>query len=136
MTTLEEMDEAAASRLEEVKAIVAKGTENYIGGPKGCPSGEPGVEGPPGLPGVRVLTKEELLEVENLSLRIQLLASNRTNYVTEATRTLEGIDGQLKELREKVTAMQNTLSAKYGIDFRSQQIEAVTGRVIPAPPQT
>ena len=108
----------AAEVVEQVQKVVAKATENFIGAP------------------TTVLTKEELLEVENLSLRIQLLTSNRANFMAEATKTLEGIDGQLQELRGKITVMQGALSTKYGIDFKTQQIQAGTGIVLPVPPQT
>lgn len=114
------MNEAVKDVMEQAKAIVAKSTEKTIGMPEG----------------VVILTREELLEVENLSLKIQLLTSNRTNFMAEATKTLEGIDTQLNELRGKVTVMQGALSTKYGIDFKTQQIQAGTGIVLPVPPQT
>lgn len=105
--------------LEKAQEIVAKATENYIGS----------------HPEIR-LTNEERLEVENLSLRIQLVASTRANYVQEVNKTLESMDGQLGELRVQVTAMQKDLQEKYGIDFTRQQIQAGTGRIIPAPSKT
>jgi hypothetical protein len=112
------MNAAMAQAVERAQEVVAKATEGYIG------------EHPP-----ITLTKEERLEAENLALRIQLLSTNRAQYIASANEALAAMDKGLKELQEQIKAIQQSLGEKYGIDFSTQQIEANTGRIIPAPSQ-
>lgn len=81
-----------------------------------------------------VLTREELLEVENLALRAQTVSQRKELFVNGAQRQIDEFDAQLTELRGKITQAQVKLATKYGIDFTKQQIESDTGRIIAAPP--
>jgi hypothetical protein len=78
------------------------------------------------------LTREELLEVENLSLKTQLVSQKKELYLRTAQQQLDAFDKELTDLRGTITVCQRRLATKYGIDFAKQQIEAGTGKIIPA----
>ncbi len=79
------------------------------------------------------LTKEDRLEAENLQMHIKLTILEREAFVQDAVKKVKEFDHQLIELRERVSDLQKHFQVKYSIDFTKQQIEAGTGRIIPAP---
>jgi hypothetical protein len=80
-----------------------------------------------------VLTNEERLEVENLALKAQVLIQKKDLFVQQAQAEIDRLDADLTQLRVQMKNSQKVLGDKYGIDFKTQQIEAGTGRIIPAP---
>jgi hypothetical protein len=78
-----------------------------------------------------VLSKEDRLEVENIQLRLMLLASHKDGAMKEFQARMSKMDAEGKELEEKAAGLQHVLWDKYGIDFKKQMIEPGTGRIIP-----
>jgi hypothetical protein len=79
------------------------------------------------------LTREELFEAESLHLRAENLALKKAGFIESAQKQIASFDAQLQSTQAAIQAFQKNLGDKYGIDFKTQQIESGTGRVIPAP---
>jgi len=76
------------------------------------------------------VSKNDRLEAENLQLRIQLLVSQKENFLTNTqVHIKQRFDEPLKELYAQVTAFQKRLQEAYGIDFTTHAIEPGTGNV-------
>lgn len=93
---------------------------------------EPSPEKPASERGV-VLTNEERLEAENAQLKIMLLMRSKDELFQELQAKVAKIQEGLNEQRRNVISLQETLTAKYRIDFTKEAIEPVTGRIIKAP---
>lgn len=111
-------------------------------GTVGCPVGPTGVSGATGgeemeqpeeAQRATAVSREELLAVENLALKVQLLATKKELALAAVRSQIEAYDTQLSGLQAEIKKMQSQLHEKYGIDFRTQQVEAGTGKIISAP---
>lgn len=87
----------------------------------------------PAKPQELSVTTEDRLQAENLALRFQLTSMQKGAYVQSAQQQIEVFDGKLRDLKQSIAEFQQHLSITYGIDFTKQQIEAGTGRIVPAP---
>lgn len=84
----------------------------------------------PGPP-ASMLSKEDRLEAENLQLRSMLLITNKSEFLRQTEKAIEErFDKPLSALRAEMTKFQAHLSAKYGIDFKTQEIEPGTGCIL------
>ena len=79
------------------------------------------------------VTEVDRLKAANLQLKILLLQERRNNTIRAFQAQCQELDGQLRDLQAEVQASQATLSEKYGIDFSTQQIDGVTGKIVAAP---
>jgi hypothetical protein len=79
-------------------------------------------------PPLRVLSKEDRLEAENIQLRIQV----QVGLVEKAEQLYVQRSQGLNALLEARKLLQSTLADRYGIDFTKEQIEPETGRIIQA----
>jgi ribosomal protein S3 len=80
------------------------------------------------------VTNEDRLRVENLTLRAQLLISNRIELLRSQKETIDKVqevDRVLGRTNQEIRKLQTELSEKYGVDFSKQQIDVNTGRVVP-----
>jgi hypothetical protein len=116
------MNNAMREHTEQVAAIL----EEMKSPPSEDPLGSE--EGPKEI----VLTTEERLSAENLSLRATVLTMKRQEYINEANAKIADFDREIRNVGQGIHYLQNELTAKYQIDFTKFQIEPNTGRIVPA----
>lgn len=79
-------------------------------------------------PTVKCVTPEEVLLGENYSLRVMNLSLQK--QIKE--RELEKLEARIQRETQELMLYRQKLSEKYNIDFSRFEIEAETGKIIPA----
>lgn len=77
-------------------------------------------------PKAEALTKEEILEAENISLRLM----NLSHQETDLRRSLGELQARKMEKQQELLAFRQKLAEKYDIDFEHYEVEASTGKIV------
>lgn len=77
-------------------------------------------------PNAFTITREEILEAENISLRLM----NLSHQEAELRRSLGELQTRKMEKQQELLAFRKNLAEKYEIDFEHYEVEATTGKIV------